>query len=86
MVTEDWAIRLKAAIQSGELLGYYEPDDPEERRLVRKRFIAPSHGITPAGARLLLEIALEEPKDVVEKGGFIIKENQDISHEELSCD
>ena len=42
-----WATLLSEANTSGELLGYYEPDDPEERRVARKRFIAPSNGLTP---------------------------------------
>ena len=83
---EDWATRLAAANTSGELLGYYEPDDPNERRIARKRFIAPSHGLTPEGAKLLLEVVLEEPKHVIEEGAFVIKETQDTSQEKLPCD
>lgn len=83
---EDWAVRLTAANTSGELLGYYEPDEPEERRIARKRFIAPSHGLTPEGAKLLLEVILEEPKHVIDEGGFVIKETQDTSQEKLPCD
>jgi len=83
---EDWAVRLAAANTSGELLGYYEPDDPEERAIARKRFIAPSHGLTPEGAKLLLEVVLEEPKDIIDEGGFVIKETQDTSQEKLPCD
>jgi len=83
---EDWAVRLTAANSSGELLGYYEPDDPDERRIARKRFIAPSHGLTPEGAKLLLEVILEEPKAVIDEGGFVIQETQDTSHEQLPCE
>lgn len=83
---EDWATRLAAANKSGELLGYYEPDDPEERAVARKRFIAPSHGLKSEGAKLLLEVVLEEPKNVVYEGGFVIKETQDTSQEKLPCD
>ncbi|MEC4674556.1 MAG: hypothetical protein VST68_10240 [Nitrospirota bacterium] len=83
---EDWATRLSTANKSGELLGYYEPDDPEERRVARKRFIAPSHGITPEGAKLLLEVIMEEPTDVLDEGGFVIKDTQDTSSEKLPCE
>ena len=83
---EDWATRLTAANTRGELLGYYEPDDPDERRIARKHFIAPSHGLTPEGAKLLLEVILEEPNDVIDEGGFVIKETQDTSQEKLPCD
>ena len=83
---EDWGVRLAAANTSGELLGYYEPDDPDERRIARKRFIAPSHGLTPQGAKLLLDVVMGESKAVIEEGGFVIKETQDTSEEKLPCD
>ena len=83
---EDWGVLLAAANMSGELLGYYEPDDPDERRIARKRFIAPSHGLTPEGVKLLLEVVMEESKVVVEEGGFIIKQTQSNSEEKLPCD
>jgi hypothetical protein len=81
-----WATLLSEANTNGELLGYYEPDDPEERRVARKRFIAPSNGLTPKGAELLLNVVLEEPDAVVKKGGFVIRASKDAAAEALSCD
>ena len=81
-----WAALLSKANASGELLGYYEPDDPEERRVARKRFIAPSNGLSPEGAELLLAVVLEEPQAVVEEGGFVIRTTNDPAAEALSCD
>lgn len=81
-----WAALLSKANTSGELLGYYEPDDPEERRVARKRFIAPSNGLTPDGAELLLAVVLEEPDAVVNEGGLVIKATHDTAAEALSCD
>ena len=81
-----WAALLAKANTSGELLGYYEPDDAEERRVTRKRFIAPSNGLTPEGAELLLAVVLEEPDVVVDKGGFVIRTTRDTTAEALSCE
>jgi len=81
-----WATLLSEANMSGELLGYYEPDDPEERRVARKRFIAPSNGLTPEGVELLLTVVLEEPDAVAKEGGFVIKASKDTTAEALSCD
>ena len=81
-----WAALLSKANTSGELLGYYEPDDPEERRVARKRFIAPSNGLTPEGTELLLAVVLEEPDAVVDEGGFVIKATKDTTAQALSCD
>lgn len=81
-----WAALLSKANTSGELLGYYEPDDPEERRVARKRFIAPSNGLTPEGTELLLAVVLEEPDAVVDEGGVVIKATNDTAAQALSCD
>ena len=81
-----WATLLSKANTSGELLGYYEPDDPDERRVARKRFIAPSNGLTPEGAGLLLAVVLEEPDAVVNEGGVVIKATKDTTAETLPCD
>lgn len=69
---EQWTDRLEKAVESGELLGYYEPDDPEERKVARKRFIAPSNGLTPKDVEHLLTKVLQEPSELVEasKGVF----------------
>jgi len=82
---DEWAQRLAAANQSGELLGYYEPDDPEERRETRKRYVAPSNGITPEGTKLLLELILEEPQELVNRSGKVIEATQNTSAEPLPC-
>lgn len=83
---EAWAALLSKANTSGELLGYYEPDDPEERLVARKRFIAPSNGLTPEGVELLLAVVLEEPDAVVKEGGSVIKASKDTTVEALMCD
>ena len=81
-----WAALLSEANTNGALLGYYEPDDPEERRVARKRFIASSNGLTPEDAELLLAVVLEEPEAVVNEGGSVIKATKDATVEALSCD
>ena len=86
LLIEAWAALLSKANTSGKLLGYYEPDDPEERRVARKRFIAPSNGLTPEGAELLLAVVLEEPDAVVKAGGFVIKATKDTTTETLPCE
>ena len=81
-----WATLLSKANTGGELLGYYEPDEPEERRVARKRFIAPSNGLTPEGVELLLAVVLEEPETVAKEGGSVIRTTKDATTEALSCD
>jgi len=73
---QEWTDRLEKAIQSGELLGYYEPDDPEERKVARKRFIAPSNGLTPQDVEHLLGHVLQEPDGMVETSKMIVEAYQ----------
>ena len=54
-----WVNRLKKADQEGDLTGYYEPENNAERSIARKRYLAPSHRITPQEVNQLLQDVLE---------------------------
>ncbi|NKB81031.1 MAG: hypothetical protein GKS05_03880 [Nitrospirales bacterium] len=82
---EQWGDRLAQADRQGEILGYYEPDDPVERNIARKRFLAPSHGITIQGIQLLLETILSESPDIVAKSKAIINTTRETVEKPLSC-
>lgn len=56
---EEWISRLKAADREGNLRGYYEPEDPGERAVARKRYLAPA-------SRLSEQEAMAVMKDVME--------------------
>ena len=73
---KEWSQRLTQASQSGELLGYYEPDDPEERRVARKRFIAPSNGMTPQDTERILADILKSPPEIVQASTAVIQESK----------
>ena len=81
-----WSHRLQEATQAGELLGYYEPDDPEERRVARKRFIALSNGITPKGIERLLGDILEEPPELIQASTPIIEQSLASAEPPPSCE
>lgn len=53
-----WRRRLKTAFEKGELRGYYVPEDPEERRLAQKRYLARSSQLTLKEAEVLLKQVL----------------------------
>ena len=81
-----WTERLEKAVESGELLGYYEPDEPEERRVARKRFIAPSNGLTPQDVEHLLTKVLHEPSEIVEASKAVFEEYQTSLEPPPSCE
>ncbi|GJL63076.1 MAG: hypothetical protein NPIRA04_17300 [Nitrospirales bacterium] len=83
---KDWSQRLTQAFQSGELLGYYEPDDPEERRVARKRFIAPSNGMTTQDVEQILTDILKSPPEIVQASTTVIEQAQAAGEPPPSCE
>ena len=81
-----WTDRLEKAVESGELLGYYEPDDPEERRVARKRFIAPSNGLTPQDVEILLTKVLHESSEIVDVSKQVLEAYQTRQEPPPSCE
>ncbi|HET7058407.1 MAG TPA: hypothetical protein VFI05_06725 [Nitrospiraceae bacterium] len=59
---DSWIKRLKKADRDGDLIGYYEPESDAERAIARKRYLAPSHRITPQEVNRLLQDVLEYSK------------------------
>lgn len=57
-LTEPWSARLEQAIRNGELRGYYVPEDPEERRVTHKRFLAKPSQISWGEMRVLMREVL----------------------------
>jgi len=83
---KEWSRRLTQATRSGELLGYYEPDDPDERRVARKRFIAPSNGITPQGVGRLLADVLGAPQTVIKASTAVMTQHRTSVAPPPSCE
>lgn len=64
---EQWIVRLQRAAQTGELRGYYVPEDPDERRLAQKRFLGKPSQISWPEARILMREVLGLPEQFIEK-------------------
>jgi hypothetical protein len=56
---EEWVGRLKVAEREGNLRGYYEPEDPGERAMVRKRYLAPASRLSEQEATVLMKDVME---------------------------
>lgn len=83
---EQWTQRLTDAVEAGELLGYYEPDDPEERRIARKRFIAPSNGLTSQDVEILLTDVLGESPELIQASKAVLERYQTGLEAPPSCE
>jgi hypothetical protein len=63
---DQWIQRLKEALEKGELRGYYVPEDPDERRLAHKRYLAKPSQLTLGEAIVLMEQAFGFSHDFIE--------------------
>ena len=70
---EGWLKRLQKMDRDGDLIGYYEPEDPAERMIARKRYLAPSHRISPREVAILLEVLLEEPTEQATRSAAVLE-------------
>ncbi len=58
---DEWVRRLRSADREGMLRGYYEPKDPSERAVARKRYLAPASRLSEPEAIMLLRNVAEFP-------------------------
>jgi hypothetical protein len=62
-----WLRRLEEADREGKFRGYYEPQDPAERSVTRKRFLAPQSRLSKEEIERLMAGPLEFSPDVVKQ-------------------
>jgi hypothetical protein len=60
-----WISRLKRAFEHGEFRGYYVPEEPGERRLAQKRYLAKASQLSLGEAFIIMEQALGFSNDFV---------------------
>lgn len=65
----EWVTRFRRAIEGGEIRGYYVPQDPEERRVTQKRFLAPGSQISLDESRHLMKQVLGLPEKFIGAAG-----------------
>ncbi|MDH4187705.1 MAG: hypothetical protein OEV08_11990 [Nitrospira sp.] len=68
---DEWVRRLSVADQEGVFRGYYEPEDPHERVMTRKRYLS-------AVSRLSLEEALVLMRDVMGFSPALLRRAVDV--------
>lgn len=83
---EEWLRRLKKADSEGALHGYYEPEDPTERGITHKRFLAPASRLSQQEARVLMDAALGLPPDLVKDAMKIFASSDTRSKVLSSCE
>jgi hypothetical protein len=81
----EWLKRLKQADRDGDLTGYYEPQDPSERVIAQKRYLAPSSRITPWEVAMLLETLFGETKDEAGRSASTMDQKRSPGKENPPC-
>lgn len=71
-----WLRRLGEADREGKFRGYYEPDDPAERAITRKRFLAPASRVSADEVQHLMEEALGYTGDLVREATTLLVRQQ----------
>ena len=80
-----WLSRLKKADKSGELVGYYEPEDKAERSVTHKRYLAPPNRISPREVAILLEVVLGEAAELAHRSADMMEQNRPPSGDGRLC-
>jgi len=82
---ETWLRRLEEADREGKLRGYYEPEDPAERAITRKRFLAPNSRLSPDELEHLMREALGFSSDLTQRAVAILSHGQSRPSSPSSC-
>lgn len=62
-----WIGRFKTAFENGDFRGYYVPEDPDERRLAQKRYLAKPSQLTLKEAMILMKQVLGFQREFIER-------------------
>lgn len=81
-----WLRRLEEADREGKLRGYYEPEDPVERGLTRKRFLAPMARLSKEEIKRLMAEPMEFPDALVKQAAAMLTRSQGRLSISNSCD
>jgi hypothetical protein len=83
---EEWLRRLKKADVEGTLRGYYEPEDPAERGVTQKRFLAAASRLSPQEAEVLTGAVLGFPSDLVRDSVRMLTSSATSVNVQSSCE
>ena len=82
---EEWIRRLKHADREGILHGYYEPEDPGERAIARKRYLAPASRLSEVEATILMKDVLEFSPSLLARARGALSSSGDEAERHGQC-
>lgn len=84
--TSGWMARLDQAEQDAALSGYYEPEDPSEKRMARKRFLAPEFRLSRQELVRLMKDVLGSQPDVIRQATQVFQRPRPIPTSRGACE
>lgn len=75
----EWVSRFRRAIEAGGFRGYYAPQDPDERRVTQKRFLAPRSQLSLEESQRLMKQVLGLPEKIIEAAAKAVGQGENIS-------
>jgi hypothetical protein len=82
---QDWIDRLRKADREADIRGYYEPQDPAEKTIAQKRFVAPAFRISAEEVKRLMKDVLESSQDRVARAVQTLEKTRS-EMPSISCD
>ena len=80
-----WIARLNQAEEDAVLSGYYEPEDPNEKLMARKRFLAPEFRLSPRELLLLMKDVLGSQPDMIRQASQVLQRPRPVPSTHGAC-
>ena len=80
-----WLARLEKAEQNSDLRGYYEPEDPSERVMARKRYLAPEFRLSSQELTVLMREVLGSPLELIRQAGQVANRTRPLPSTRGAC-
>ncbi len=81
-----WIARLNQAEDDAVLSGYYEPEDPNEKLMARKRFLAPEFRLSSRELLLLMKDVLGSQPDMIRQASQVLQRPRPVPSTHGACD
>jgi hypothetical protein len=80
-----WIKRLEQAERDATLKGYYEPEDPNEKVMARKRFLAPELRLSGPELKVLMQEVLGSPTELIDQAVRVMRRTRPGSDLQKTC-
>lgn len=82
---DEWMARLALADRDGTIRGYYEPEDPAERAMTRKRYLGPPSRVSLEEMDVLLREVMGFPPSLRQRVREALKESNKSGRQPSQC-